>query len=262
MNKRSLLIGAIAGFAAVGSSTVINVASAQAMDIKSYNITEFMPHDGSNGHAFWMKDLKNSGLASDRHFVFKDGPGTFTVNETDGTARFTGTIVNVKAADEIWDFDIEMAEMGTNPTSLKKAGLAPKIAGNSSAENAYAAWDFYDFVPGNISMTGRGVYEGSSLSLRQKMTSLGIQVGEGANDKNTDLGMSSWFYANGTVKYDKDRSGTVEASEVHAVTNSYGDINVKMETKAVPEPMSLLGLGAAALGMVSLKRKQQQKVAG
>ncbi|MGD1939160.1 MAG: PEP-CTERM sorting domain-containing protein [Cyanophyceae cyanobacterium] len=258
MNTRSLLIGAIAGLATVGTSTVVNVDSAQALEIKSYNVMEFMPHDGRNGHAFWMKDLNDSGLASDRHFVFKDGPGTFTINETDGKARFTGTIVNVKAADEIWDFEIDMVEMGANPTSLKAAHLAPKIDGNSNAQNAYEAWDFYDFVPGNISMTGRGVYEGSSLSLRQKMTSLGIQIGDGANDKNTDLGMSAWFYANGTVKYDKDRSGSVEASEIHSITNSYGDINVKIDPKPVPEPMSLLGLGAAAIGMVGLKRKQQQ----
>ncbi|MEM9245153.1 MAG: hypothetical protein AAGA67_05370, partial [Cyanobacteria bacterium P01_F01_bin.153] len=115
MNTRSLLIGAIAGLATVGTSTVVNVDSAQAMDIKSYNVMEFKPHNGSSGHAFWMKDLKDSGLASDRHFVFKDGPGTFTVNETDGTARFTGTIVNVKAADEVWDFEIDMVEMATNP---------------------------------------------------------------------------------------------------------------------------------------------------
>ncbi|MEM9245755.1 MAG: PEP-CTERM sorting domain-containing protein, partial [Cyanobacteria bacterium P01_F01_bin.153] len=150
-------------------------------------------------------------------------------------------------------------EMATNPTKLKAAGLAPKIAGNTNEENAYAAWDFYDFASnGTVKMTGRGVYEGSSLSLRQKMTSLGIQVGEGANDKNTDLGMSSWFYADGTVKYDKDRSGTVEANEIHSITNSYGDINVKIDAQPVPEPMSLLGLGAAAIGMVGLKRKQQQ----
>ncbi|MEM9770506.1 MAG: PEP-CTERM sorting domain-containing protein [Cyanobacteria bacterium P01_D01_bin.73] len=258
MNKRSLLIGAIAGLATVGTSAVVNTDSAQAMDIKSYNVMEFKSHNGRSGHAFWMKDLNDKGFASDRHFIFKDGPGTFTVNETTGTARFTGTIVNVKADDEIWDIDIDMTEMLGNPKSLKKAGLAPKIAGNTSAENAYAAWDFYDFAgAGDINLTGRGVYEGSTLSLRQKSSSLGIQVGEGANDKTRDLGLSSWFYADGTVKYDKDRSGTVASNEIHTIKNSYGDINVKIDAQPVPEPMSLLGLGAAAVGMVGLKRKQQ-----
>ncbi|MEM1427410.1 MAG: PEP-CTERM sorting domain-containing protein, partial [Cyanobacteria bacterium P01_H01_bin.130] len=98
-----------------------------------------------------------------------------------------------------------------------------------------------------------------SLQLRQKSTNLAIQVGEGANDKNTDLGLSSWFYADGTVVYDKNDDGTAEE---YSIRNSYGDINVKIDPKPVPEPMSLLGLGAAGLGMVTLKRKKQQNAAG
>ena len=259
MNTRSLVVGAIAGVAAIGSSALVIAAPAQAAGIKSYNVMEFKPHNGSSGHALWMSGLYNSGLASDKHFVFKDGPGMFTVDEYTGMAHFMGTIVNADAADEIWDIDIKMNIMDVDPSGLKGAGLAPKIDGNTNAENAYAAWDFYDFVDGQSTLTGRGAYEGSSLQLRQKSSNLGIQFGEGANDKTKHLGLSSWFYADGTVVYDKDGDGYTEE---YTITDSYGDINVKIDPKPVPEPMSLLGLGAAGFGMIGLKRRKQKDAVG
>ncbi len=228
------------------------------MGVKSYNVMDFKPHNGSSGHAFWFNGLYNDGLASDKHFVF-DEPGHFTLNN-DGTALFTGSIVNVDAADETWDVNIKFKPLGGIPSNLKGAGHAPKISGNTNSQNAIAAWDFFDFYEGEATLSAdSGAYAGSTLQLARNNTKYGVQFGEGANDKNKHLGLSSWFHASGDLWYDKDGDGKQEFFDIK---KSYGDINVKMEPKPVPEPMSLLGLGAAGVGLVSLKRKKQQNSAG
>ncbi|MEM9771016.1 MAG: PEP-CTERM sorting domain-containing protein [Cyanobacteria bacterium P01_D01_bin.73] len=243
MNTR-FLSGAIASVAAVSTVVIVASAPAYAAGVKSYNASEFRDWNGSSGHAFWFSGLYNKGLASDKHFVFQDDSGMFTTNG-DGTATLMGKIVNVKAADEVWDVNIDFVTTGA-PTSLKGEGLAPKIAGNTSAENAYAAWDFYDFD--SAVLTGEGAYAGSTLELEQKDSNKAVQVGLGANDKNKELGLSSWFNANGTVVYN---------GETTEVKNSYGDINIGLDPKPVPEPTSLLGIGAVAVGMAGLKRCKQ-----
>ncbi|MGD1852542.1 MAG: PEP-CTERM sorting domain-containing protein [Cyanophyceae cyanobacterium] len=232
MNTR-FLSGAIAGIAAV--STVAIVAPAQAGTL-TYSATEFKEWNGSSGHAFWFSGLYNDGLASDKHFVFKDDSGMFTVDGN--TATLMGTIVNVKAADEIWDVNISF-ESTADPGKYK---FAP--GGNSTA-----GWDFYDFAPNEISLVGQDAYAGSNLSLTQADTSLAVQAGVGANDKDkNELGLSSWFNASGTVNY---------KGETVSVDGSYGDINIDLDPKSVPEPTSVLGIGAVALGLAGMKRNQR-----
>ena len=241
MINRSLLSAAIAGVAAVG--TVAIVSPAYAAGIKSYNATAYSPNPGA--HAFWFNQLPGKGWASSTDFFFDEDGGMFTVDGT--TATLMGRIVNGANDNEYFDVNLEFELTGA-PASLKGAGLAPGATQAEKTAYAFANWDFYDYSGGSISASG-GRYAGSDFTLGQKDYTKAVQVGAfGANDKNKHFGMSTWFKgAGGTFKVD---------GEVKDVKYLTGDINIKLDPKAVPEPMSLLGLGAAAVGIAGLKRKQ------
>ena len=239
MNTRFLLNGAIAGMAALSNGMMI--APAQAVTLVSeYNVMEYAP----NRHAIWMNGLYSDGYASSSSFVFDGTPGMFKVYD-DGTANLMGTVVNRENANETWDVNLNFTLLDDFAGSLKGAGY---YTGPGSAADA---WDFYDFaVTGATLSANSGRYAGSELQLARKGTNYAVQVGQGANDKNGYHGLSSWFTYTGDLFVDN-----VEKT----INNTRSDINVKFTPEEVPEPMSLLGLGAAAIGIVGMKRRQDQE---
>jgi len=247
MNTRFLLNGAIAGMAAL--STGVMVAPAQALYdsepevIAEYNVMEY----ATGKHAVWLHGLYQDGYATSNSFVFGDTPGMFTVYDN-GTANLMGTVVSSDsdAADEIWDVNINLSLWDGFDGPLKGAKY---YTGSSSASED---WSFYDFVVDEAILSAtEGQYAGSTLQLERK-GQYAVQVGQGANDKNKYNGLSTWFDYSGKLVVD---------GEEKAIGNTRSDINVKF-TKKVPEPMSLLGLGAAAVGIVGLKRRQGQTQEG
>ena len=63
-------------------------------------------------------------------------------------------------------------------------------------------WMYFILQQGTF--TGWGAYEGSSFSLSHQPVSefFGCQVGESANNMNTNYGFSSWLLYNGTLVVD------------------------------------------------------------
>lgn len=242
MNTRFLLNGAIAGVAALSAGVMAAPAqafySSEPEVVAQYNVMEY----DADGHAIWLHGLYSDGYASSSSFVF-DGMGMFKVYD-DGTANLMGTVVNTANANETWDVNLNLSLLDDFDGNLKGAG---HYTGPGSAADA---WDFYDFVVDEATLSAdSGRYAGSELDLARNGTNFAIQVGQGANDKNAYKGLSSWFTYTGDLVVDgMDK----------AIGSTRSDINVKFTPKAVPEPMSLLGLGAAAVGIVGLKRRQDQ----
>ena len=118
---------------------------------------------------------------------------------------------------------------------------------------------FYEISsdPEQNKLIGLGKYEGSLLNLYNRANNYVAQVGEGANDKNSDVGASYWFGYTGTFKYD-DGVNPVVMKTFNPSSNTKSDINIKLEPKPVPEPASVAGLlMLGAVGVSALKRKAQ-----
>lgn len=247
-----------------GSLLISFSSQAEAAKItQKYEATQF------GSHAFWFHGLAQKGLASHTNFLFQE-PGKF-IEYDDGTATLTGTIYNKKNADEIWEVDLKFELVENWSGGLKN----PTNKTGVSDQYAYDNWNFYEFAAGS-QFIGKGVYEGSSLNpfnrafgesnyadfqASGKDPKVVGQLGIGANDKNGQLGFSTWYGYTGNVNYDKNLDGVVDKSQSYTATThknwTKSDININL--KAVPEPASMLGLlaiGAVGAG-AAVKRKKE-----
>jgi hypothetical protein len=67
------------------------------------------------------------------------------------------------------------------------------------AGTQYTAWNYYEMEEGFCYLQGTGELEGSHLQLTPKPSNyyFGFQVGNAANNKNANYGISGWFFYNG-----------------------------------------------------------------
>lgn len=242
MNATKALLGTLV----VGSTLLGLAGQAEAKTaLKSYSATEY-----SASHAFWFDGLSQDGYADGPYFIF-DEPGMLTEwdDNSDGVADYItlmGEIVNKNDDGQRFAVDLRFNALADWDDATKGAGYA----GGHKA--ALEKWDFYEIDDMQNTLTGLGRYAGSLLKLDNRSGGTYVaQVGEGANDKNRDLGMSYWFGYEGTLVYDG-----IERE----IKSSKSDINLKLTPKSVPEPASVAGLlMLGAVGVSALKRKEQDQ---
>ena len=76
----------------------------------------------------------------------------------------------------------------------------------------WTEWVYY--VMANGTMTGTGTFAGSSFDLQHQPLNAyyGLQIGEGANNKNENYGGSAWFFYSGQLVVDGVSQGMVSSS--------------------------------------------------
>lgn len=238
--------------------------------------------DYSGGHSFWLPDNGShtnipNGWSS--NFVFMNDSGRLNVSDDQTTARLTGTIQAVGKASSMWEVDIRfilgmdsntyannhMDPNGdTHDGEVKRELHADQYADQGGTVDP-TSWRYFYMDESNATLTGAegSAYEGTTLDLYQRPNGddygkYVFQLGEGANGKNLNLGMSGWLGYNSAEVAELDYGRSYRKWK-HRGRNYYcgpqgysgvGDINIDLEP--IPEPVSagltLMGLSALALG--------------
>jgi Ricin-type beta-trefoil lectin domain-like/HYR domain/Secretion system C-terminal sorting domain len=136
----------------------------------------------------------NDNIWDDEGFLFRelvagldaswkwDGPASFVEN-TDGTARLTGTIRH---------WDKANLQFGVDITFINQTYNAPAGSPYNQTGTSTSSWYYYRW--GSAVLTGKGDFTGGKLTLKEHMAA--FQVGNGAHQQWADTdrnGGSGWF---------------------------------------------------------------------
>jgi streptogramin lyase len=173
--------------------------------------------------AIWLEDLEESGDVASSYFHFDANGGTFK-QFTDGTAHLYGTIENSLNSNQKFVVDFWFDEK-RDWSAWSALGRSYKndLHLNCAIAN-HPEWEYYELKGGFSTLTGAGSLAGDVLYAYHTPSNFyyGFQVGDGANSKNCNHGMSGWF------RYD----GFVDGE--HIVGN--GDVNVDTDCDTISDP--------------------------
>ncbi len=146
--------------------------------------------------AIWLPTLQQLGYAASTQFNFVGG-GSFD-QFADGTAHLYGTIANNVNPNQQFVVDFWF-ENKSNWEEWSALGRSYKDDMNCVNAGQNEDWTYYEMVNNFSSMTGAGDYAGDVLYFQHMPANyyFGLQVGQGANNKNCNFGLSAWFYFNG-----------------------------------------------------------------
>ncbi|MEZ4799969.1 MAG: hypothetical protein R2809_09400 [Flavobacteriales bacterium] len=147
--------------------------------------------DGS----IWLFGVTSAGLAASDYWAW--APGATLTAYDDGTALVSGTVVNLGNANQIWEVNMWL-ENKRNWTDWSALGRNYKNDLGLAGSN-YLNWDYYELVEGFSTLTGAGDYAGNILYLSHQPSNyfFGFQKGIAANNRNSNDGLSGWFYYTG-----------------------------------------------------------------
>jgi streptogramin lyase len=172
--------------------------------------------------AIWLEDLEESGDVASSYFHFDANGGTFK-QFTDGTAHLSGTIENSLNSNQkfVVDFWFDEKRNWTEWSALDRS--YKNDLNLACADTNHPEWEYYEMKGGFSTLTGAGSLAGDVLYAYHTPSNFyyGFQVGDGANSKNCNHGMSGWFRYDGFVNGE------------HIVGN--GDVNVDTECDTVPD---------------------------
>ncbi len=243
MTKLSLKIG----FAGLALLTGFNLQAA------TFDTTDALKHGIPGDHT-----LALPGLALNSDWI-ADGNGIFTVSATGAT--FTGSVVHQADSGLTADFSFAFtsaAEIGGSTGDPKKELDSSEYAPIGSVDTG--TWRYFDLDSVNSSMTGTNLASGFSVSFEQRPDpnrpnikngeDYRVQFGEGANGKNTGLGVSGWLAWSALV----DSGCTIcIANGMTDGETGNGDINIDLSP--VPVPAAFWLFGTALIGFVGLSRR-------
>ncbi len=250
----------------------------------------------SGGHAFWLPDNgshTNIPNGNSSNFVFKNDSGRLNVSDDMTSARLTGTLQSVGKASSMWDVDI-MFILGMDSATYSNDHIDPngnthdgkvkrELKSSQYVDNGGTidpeTWRYFYMDESNATLTGSAGsgYEGTTLDLYQRPNGRDygkyvFQMGEGANGKNLNLGLSGW------LGYTTAQTGEQDSQRSYSRTSRYsrwgsrsnysnycrnghgyegvGDINIDLEP--IPEPISagLTMMGLGALTVVTRRRRK------
>lgn len=170
--------------------------------------------------ALWLPTLFELGYSASTQFNFV-GDGSFD-QYADGTAHLYGTIQNNLNPGQqfVVDFWFQNASTWSEWSAM---GRSYKDDLGCAQPNHFQNWTYYEMVNNFSSMTGAGDYAGDVLYFTHMPSNyfFGLQVGQGANNKNCNFGLSAWFYFNGFMNGQS--------------VNGIGDVNADAECEPVFE---------------------------
>jgi hypothetical protein len=143
--------------------------------------------------ALWLPILAANGDVSSANFVFDENGGQFETYN-DNTAHLTGTVINDQNASESFVLDFWF-ENKADWATWSSMGRSYKDDLGCAQPDLYESWNYYELVNGFSSATGQGDLAGDVLYFYHMPSNyyFGFQVGQGANNKNCNYGMSGWF---------------------------------------------------------------------
>ncbi|MFN0031528.1 MAG: hypothetical protein ACKVOR_05160, partial [Flavobacteriales bacterium] len=153
----------------------------------------------------WLAGLTSQGLASNDYYRWVPGTAFMNLND-DGTAHLWGEVVNVSNPNEGWTCHFWM-ENGRDWDDWSALGRSFKDDLGLGAPY-HTFWTYYELVGGFSHLEGTGDNAGSWLSLSHMPSSyyFGFQCGQGANNRNANMGISGWFYYNGSIMQDGEET--------------------------------------------------------
>ncbi len=151
--------------------------------------------------SLWLNGLQSAGLAANDYYRWVPGTAYMSLND-DGTAHLWGDVVNVTNPSEGWTCHFWM-ENGRDWSDWSALGRGFKDDLGLGAP-FHTFWTYYELVGGFSHLEGTGDNAGSWLSLTHMPSSyyFGFQCGQGANNRNANMGLSGWFYYGGSVVQD------------------------------------------------------------
>ncbi|TXC78566.1 LVIVD repeat-containing protein [Luteibaculum oceani] len=150
--------------------------------------------DGAVERSVWF-ELYHPSTSAHQAFKWESGTGSF-VDNGDGTAQITGTIVSLKNPNDKWELTINLAEK-KNWTQWSSLGRS-YVAGPDHIPGSHKDWFYYimDPSPTNPStIVGLGDNAGVTKELQHKPIAYkyGFQLGMSGNVKNAQYGLSGWL---------------------------------------------------------------------
>ncbi len=153
------------------------------------NPCQAMAAEGA-GHAIWLSNYQNGKHAN----YFFDQQGGHLVENEDGTAHVYGTIYNKKNPNDQWEVALYLSD---RMTWDEWSALGRKYKDqNNKAGDLYKTWSYYIMDPDQESiLTGKGDNAGKLVPIVNNPVdyTYGFQIGQAANDKNENFGLSGWF---------------------------------------------------------------------
>jgi len=165
-------------------------------------------------HALWLP-----GVATNFVFLNEPQPPRFDFDANTGTATLTG-----RAQDGNVAFDVDVT-FGGFTTSAPEGSPKTELNGNCyTGEVNPQNWAYFSTVNGYLTAVPGSLYEGGVIALGRFGPAM--QIGVGANGKNTDFGFSAWLSR--TVTQQPTNGNTISFNGDH------GDFNVNLAVVVDP----------------------------
>jgi len=131
----------------------------------------------------------------------------------DGTTTYTLTVVSTEDENAGWDLELHYGDFYTWQEWLDRPGAQSYKSDCGLGD--HTTWMYTLLESGTA--TGWGTYMGSNLTFTHQPASgyFGLQLGEGANNKNGNYGFSQWMYY----------SGTFDGMTVNGSGDIFGDLD-------------------------------------
>ncbi|MFK7757323.1 MAG: hypothetical protein AB8B53_10375 [Flavobacteriales bacterium] len=144
--------------------------------------------------AIWLPNLSGDG----DDFVFGEEPGTFSRDAATGDVLISGQVYNVNNPAQSWILDLRLYD-SQQWEEWSANGGSYKDEMNLAGDN-YLNWEYLK-LSSESTLTGAGEYAGSELFLTHTPVdyTYGFQMGQGANNRNGNYGISGWFFYQGML---------------------------------------------------------------
>ena len=145
--------------------------------------------------ALWLPGIEGVGA----NYIFTSNGGSISTDPETGNKHLTGEVFNTQNANQRWMIDILLTDE-RNWEEWSANGGDYKDDANVAGDH-YLDWNFYVLNAEASVLIGMGDFEGSTLSLTHMPANLlyGFQLGQAANNRNDEFGMSGWFFYSGNI---------------------------------------------------------------
>ena len=243
----SFFIGAAASFCLAGAASAAPYYATSAVSDSL--------HAGNNDHAVWLPFFESipgtalTGNANGSDFDFVPF-GDFVVDNMGG-ATLSGRIVSQVDPKFVFDIVVDFIGLAGPGSGGPKKELRACAYMTGCGDIDPATWDYYRLTGGTF--TGVDDLEGLSFTVSERPVNnvFPLQMGEGANGKNGNLGLASWFFLS------LSGNCTNALCDNLAQLNSLkGDFN--LDLVETPLPAGFLLFGSGLVGLASAKRRRRR----
>lgn len=147
--------------------------------------------------ALWLGGFEDMGLGASEYFHPTESGVNLEVF-ANGTARFSGVVANDENPNQQFMLDVFL-QYGQDYDSWTSQG---RLAKDELGTGAFPDWTYFEVVDTLSRLEGLGEFAGDMLYLDHMPFSrlFGFQLGDnGANNRNTNFGVSGWFWYRGTM---------------------------------------------------------------